>query len=155
MDTTRVIKPHVGIARADNNNQEIIKEILAGLEEEGVPWELKYFEEREAIKLAYHSASESTLQVGIGVGKNGDVAVHYTRLPLSEPLLYISSNEGYRGLWRILGANAARIVKGIPIRPLVKEKQEYKQEETTMLDLDMEYITSKVIKVLNELLAKD
>ncbi|KJS20101.1 MAG: hypothetical protein VR72_15875 [Clostridiaceae bacterium BRH_c20a] len=123
MENIRSIKPYVGIAVVDDKNLEIIKEITAGLEEEGVPWELRKFVDWDAVILACNSAAESILQVGIGVGKNGDAAVHYARLPFTEPLFFISYSDGNQDLWRILGSNAARLIKGMPFRQIGQEKQ--------------------------------
>lgn len=91
-------------------------EVLAGIEEEGVPSVV----ERpsggdDAQTLARLAAGRSSLSVGVGIDDRGRVCVQHDKL--AEPLSELSSSgTAEPRLARILGHNAARIVVGIPLR---------------------------------------
>jgi hypothetical protein len=87
-----------------------LRQIGAGLEEEGVPFRV---EEGggSAAELAYAAAQASDLDVGIGIGAAGDVCVHQSKLPRGSPAL-----SGPPETARTMGHNAARLVKGIPFK---------------------------------------
>ncbi|KAA9159774.1 hypothetical protein FPZ12_019275 [Amycolatopsis acidicola] len=88
-----------------------LREILAGLEEEGVPAEVSSYPGGDAVVLAFAAALASPLDVGIGVGDTGTVCVHHAKLPQDEPAL-----TGPAGEARRLGHNAARLVTRIPLK---------------------------------------
>ncbi|CAH0345184.1 glycerol dehydratase reactivase beta/small subunit family protein [Bacillus sp. CECT 9360] len=88
-----------------------IEEICAGLEEEGVPFSLLARDRTGSfIELGAEAAAMSPLQVGIGIGEDGNVCVHHEKLNQKEPYLQGSIQSG-----RGLGKNAARLVKGLPL----------------------------------------
>lgn len=90
---------------------DIIREICAGLEEEGVPFITEFCSENlDATELAVRAAFLSPLQVGVGVDRQGRGALHHEKLTQSAP--YIAENGGNG---RALGKNAARLVKGLPL----------------------------------------
>ncbi|MFB4165531.1 glycerol dehydratase reactivase beta/small subunit family protein [Alteribacillus sp. JSM 102045] len=88
----------------------IIKDICTGLEEEGIPYQVRK-EERNSIHLSYTAASLSIYKVGIGVSKEGNVMVHHEKLPYERPYLTGKANDG-----RKMGQNAARLVKGLVLK---------------------------------------
>lgn len=93
---------------------DVTREILFGVEEEGLPCE---HEEKEGVStaasLAFRAAEDSVLGVGIGLDNEGLLAVHSQKLPPDAPLFTVRYRiEGY--LVRSTASNAARLVKGIP-----------------------------------------
>lgn len=110
-------KPCIAVTAAMQiTYQHILREVLAGIEEEGVPCRIQPSNSGSTVELAYYCAQESPLGVGIAVGQSGDVAVHYNRLLEEEPLFYLSSREGNQNAWRTMGSHGARLVKGIPFK---------------------------------------
>lgn len=95
---------------------QLESEVLAGIEEEGVPAVVERpGGGQDAIALACHAADRSSLSVGVGIDSEGRVCVHHDKLP--EPLAELMSPAGAgAGAARILGHNAARIVVGVPLR---------------------------------------
>ena len=90
--------------------------VLSGIEEEGIPWEISPLQAEEAAALAYAASSESRLGVGVGVGASS-VALHFEKLSEGQPLFLLPAEAGEQQL-RALGANAARLVKKLPFKPL-------------------------------------
>ncbi|QRG69225.1 glycerol dehydratase reactivase beta/small subunit family protein [Brevibacillus choshinensis] len=82
---------------------EVIREISAGLEEEGVPYRVLQRTTRNLGDLP------SPLQVVIGVHDNGTVSVSHEKVK-GTPYLEYSWKHARR-----LGKNAARLVKGLPL----------------------------------------
>jgi hypothetical protein len=95
---------------------ETIAPILWGLEEEGVPAELYEVADGEAAALAKEAADRSPLNVGIGVNLNNlMVSLHHRNLPREWPLFTLRGPELQPACLRMLGKNAARLVKGEPL----------------------------------------
>jgi hypothetical protein len=94
----------------------IENEVLAGIEEEGVPSVVERPRTPgDAPTLASTAAGRSSLSVGVGIDADGRVCVQHDKLP--EPLAELSSSGAAEPvIARILGHNAARIVVGIPLR---------------------------------------
>jgi hypothetical protein len=93
-----------------------IAPILWGLEEEGVPAELYEVADGEAAALAKEAADRSPLNVGIGVNLNNlMVSLHHRNLPRERPLFTLRGAELQPAPLRVLGKNAARLVKGDPL----------------------------------------
>ncbi|WP_159722850.1 glycerol dehydratase reactivase beta/small subunit family protein [Enterococcus sp. CSURQ0835] len=88
--------------------------ILAGIEEEEVPYELVTTEKKDRIAAAFELATRSPLAVGVVIDQTRAV-LHYKNLPAEKPLFEIPNET--TELMK-LGANAARLVKGIPFKPL-------------------------------------
>ncbi len=100
-----------------SGSRDVERDVLAGIEEEGVPYLLVPGEaEVPAAELARRAALRSPLDVGVGVCSRGEVCVRHAKL--SDPLPELSSGEGAgAAVVRVLGHNAARIVVGIPLKP--------------------------------------
>lgn len=94
----------------------LLPELIYGLEEEEVLFQLRA-SNGGAIELAFQAAQGSVLGVGIGIDKELNIVLHHYRLPPGDPLisLFGASQEAAR----ILGNNAARLVKGIPLGNIV------------------------------------
>ncbi|GKX28170.1 glycerol dehydratase [Vallitalea longa] len=94
-------------------NKRYVKDILAGIEEEGLFSYCYETREFDPIVTAYRAAESSLLGVGVSAVGN-HVVLHVSNLKSDEPLLKMNITDlsDYRGL----GSNAARYVKGIPFR---------------------------------------
>lgn len=92
---------YVPVYQSIKTDQLIVKEICAGLEEEGVPYKRKYLEDC--------SFRYTALKIGILVSGKNEIAVFYENLP-EHPYIQADSTEG-----RKAGQNAARLVKGQPL----------------------------------------
>lgn len=118
-------RPHVKIyvARGATEQAQVLsREVELGLEEEGIPGVLSVEAEGEgALELAYAAAQASPLGTGVGIGVDG-VVVHYSRLPREQPLFRLGKGDSTAAGARRLGANAARLVKGIPFKDKGKDE---------------------------------
>lgn len=95
-------------------NEILLKEISAGMEEEGVPFEIEEHFDTDLDVLCYQASKASVLGVGIGLGES-KVAIHMNPLPMGSKLFDIESPSIKQA--RILGMNAARAVKRMPFKP--------------------------------------
>ncbi len=109
-------KPCVVIAVTPFTPQWMIKPILWGLEEEGIPSRVSQSEPGEAHELAKKAADSSPLNVGIAVhGDRQTVCLHHRELNARRPLWTLSGSQLQAPTLRLVGMNAARLVKGIPL----------------------------------------
>jgi hypothetical protein len=123
----------------DLGNRHCLREITAGMEEEGVPCRIESVSrpaENESYRaeggpyraenglcptgnaadggargLAFAAAQASNLDVGIGVDAAGYICVHHAKLPPDAPAV-----AGPPSSARTMGHNAARLVVGIPFK---------------------------------------
>jgi hypothetical protein len=94
----------------------VLRDICAGFEEEGVPFSCtEESEKTNAIELGKRAASLSALEVGIGVGIDHTYVICHEKLGGSEPYLI-----SYEANGRMIGQNAARLVKGLPLLQMKK-----------------------------------
>lgn len=110
---------HVSILYNKALDSEKIKEVCAGLEEEGVPYLLQEDQRDNSIELAVNAASSSPLQVGIGIDHKGILSIHHEKLHKDKPYLMGDLQNG-----RGIGKNAARLVKGLPLMLNNKRKRD-------------------------------
>ena len=103
------IKPTVYIYESGASNAAL-QEIAAGLEEEGIPWEIIACNTSDAKALAHAAADHSRLRVGIGITVKA-AALQVRNLPENKPVFLIDIDDNLASL-RKLGINAARAVKG-------------------------------------------
>lgn len=94
-----------------------VREVLAGIEEEGVPASAEPVADpgAAAADLAARAALQSPLQVGVGVGASGDVCVCHAKL--AQPVSALPAGSPNAAA-RTMGHNAARIVAGLPLKTL-------------------------------------
>ncbi|MBD5805846.1 propanediol dehydratase [Lactobacillus sp. M31] len=92
------------------------KPLFNGIEEEQIPVSIREIDIDNVVDRAYQSALASRLSVGIAFSGNRFV-VHYKNLKESHPLFDMTIDD--KKQLRILGANAARLVKGIPFKEMV------------------------------------
>lgn len=113
-------KPEIFIYYVKNAvPKDVINEVSLGIEEEGLPFQCFSIEAQEpetATHLGYKAAEKSRLGVGIGIDSK-EVVMHFNKLKEDEPLFKIDVGSDEEKL-RAIGANAARIVKRMPFKPL-------------------------------------
>ncbi|PSH03083.1 MAG: hypothetical protein CXZ00_14065 [Acidobacteria bacterium] len=108
-------KPTVRVIACQIGEREL-SPILWGLEEEGIPSEVQSVSGGEAVALARQAAQMSALNVGVALhGGEGKAVLHHRDLAEGAPLftLPLQGVESFR--LRLLGMNAARLVKGEPL----------------------------------------
>lgn len=111
-----VQKPAILIYRR-NPDQDYLREVCAGIEEEGVLYEVRQREEC-LDELAYLAAAESMLGVGIGI--DGErIAMQMSRLPKGRNVFELDTPRFWQ--CRNLGANSARAVKKMPFKQLYQK----------------------------------
>ena len=94
-------------------SERFLKEVLAGIEEEGVLYEAETREYGSSRELATIAASESLLETGVGIDEEF-VSITICKLPKNNPLQSYSCLDNQN--LRLAGSNAARIIKGIPLK---------------------------------------
>ncbi len=108
-------KPTVHVMCSPDVPEKSFWQLLYGLEEEGIPCETWTKTDEDALTLAWEGAQASRL--GVGVGMDGQSAVlHISKLEAGHPLFQVRAQSAEQV--RILGANAARVVKKLPLKPL-------------------------------------
>jgi Dehydratase medium subunit len=149
-------RPVVLIMTLQVSAQEALP-ILWGLEEEGVPGEVQEVSGGGAVILAKRAADMSPLNVGIGMnGAEGMVALHHRDLPGEQPLFTLVMKDVQTMQFRILGANAARLVKGEPLvfraEPLSDGEVNHSED---FLHNDPDELVDLIVRAVLELLAKE
>lgn len=108
-------RPTVRIIACGANDGEL-KPILWGLEEEGIPAEMESASSGCALVLAKQAAHMSKLNVGIAFNAaDGEIVLHHRDLAGECPLFKLASRNASAEQLRLLGTNAARLVKGEPL----------------------------------------
>ncbi|MBG0763320.1 MAG: glycerol dehydratase reactivase beta/small subunit family protein [Tissierellales bacterium] len=106
-------KPRIYIF-INNEIKDNIKEMFLGIEEEGIPFEVKKFTDYNSKKLASMASDTSLLGVGIGIDKK-NIILHHEKLEPDKYVFSISLNSKFEML-REMGECAARIVKKVPFK---------------------------------------
>lgn len=95
-------------------DEDLLREICAGIEEEGVLYEI-HSREGDLDELAYGAAKESML--GSGIGIHGQrIAMQMNRIPRGKNVFELNAPRFWQ--CRNLGANSARAVKKMPFKPV-------------------------------------
>ncbi|MFP2959974.1 glycerol dehydratase reactivase beta/small subunit family protein [Myxococcus sp. 1LA] len=98
-----------------------LREVCAGLEEEGVPYVCEPAE-APLMAAAHDAAERSRLSVGVAVAAS-EACVHFSQLPVAAPVLHVTGANAE--VFRMLGQDAARLVKVMPLStPLVSKVAE-------------------------------
>lgn len=110
-------KPNVKVYYEENVvSEKDFKYLLYGMEEEGIPYEIKAVSRADILTLSHNASKDSRLGVGLGVNSE-EIVLHYEKLNLSSPLFRVKLHNNSQVL-RDLGANAARLVKRIPFKKI-------------------------------------
>lgn len=101
-------------------DEDLLREICAGIEEEGVPYEV-HAREGSMDGLAYEAAGDSML--GTGVGMEGRrISMQMARLPKGKNVFELNHPRFWQ--CRNLGSNCGRAVKKMPFKPVYTENGE-------------------------------
>lgn len=111
LDTTSVYVFHCNDIDIDE-----FKEVLWGIEEEGIPYKVEAKEKDTSNNLSYKASLKSKLGIGIGISKER-ISLTTNKLEKNNPLISIDLNQNYNSL-RNLGSNGARLVKGIELKKI-------------------------------------
>ncbi len=114
-------RPTIRVHCHDRVSEEQLAELLLGIEEEGVPYQVSSHAELNPLDLAHQAALDSRLGVGIGISLNYAV-VTLEKLPKERPYIASFWNENAEAD-RLFGSNAARIVKRTPLRQINERNQ--------------------------------
>ena len=108
-------RPAVLVYRHPGAPAAVLRQVCAGVEEEGVPTDVTEVPgPHDATALAHAAAGESRLGVGIGLDAAGAAAVHHGTLPEETPVAATPAEAGPSD-WRRAGRIAARVVKHLPL----------------------------------------
>nr|WP_269327425.1 glycerol dehydratase reactivase beta/small subunit family protein [Kineosporia mesophila] len=91
----------------------LLREICAGMEEEGVPYDVVASPGHPAEQLAHEAARRSPLEVGVGLDATGVIVVHHSKLPRGKPVSRTEAPTPTTA--RHAGQDAARVVTGAPL----------------------------------------
>lgn len=95
-------------------------ELLWGIEEEGLPYNVESQTYENSVRLGYEAAENSILKVGFGIGIDGYIVLHYEDLNENNPLFKLKIETRADNL-RIIGSNGARLVKGLPFKSFIED----------------------------------
>lgn len=107
-----VNKPSIFIY-TNEPDSDYLREICAGIEEEGVLYEVHEKENMELDELAYEAANESMLGSGIGI-RGRRAAMQMRRLLKGQNVFEVNYPSFLQ--CRNLGANSARAIKKMPFK---------------------------------------
>lgn len=110
-------RPTIKLRVNDRLTQDAIAEVLHGMEEEGVPVEVTPHADLNPLTLAHEASLESRLGIGIGISLDY-VVITTEKLPPGRPYLVATLNRD-PAIDRAAGANAARLVKRMPLTDLI------------------------------------
>lgn len=103
------------------NSENVVKDILYGIEEEGIPYDIIYdnenkLNENNLMEEAYIQAQMSKLSLGVAIYDKKAI-FHYSKLKENKPLFVINNLEDIEKIEkRNYGSNIARLIKGIPLK---------------------------------------
>ena len=113
MAVTEIIRPAIPIRHTSQAPQKVLKSLQYGMEEEGVPCEFTTAS-GDAVSIAFEASKGSRFDVAVGVdGTN--VVLHHAKFASDKPLFMIST-RATDDMLRAIGADAARIVKRLPLK---------------------------------------
>ena len=143
-------KPVVRILATVPSPEKEIGYILWGLEEEEIPVEIEEVGEKPLKILAKQAADGSKLNVGIAIsGTNKMAVLHHRDLPVEKPLFSMEADEFNLAQLRMLGANAARLVKGNPL--LFHPEQDYSSNMKDSIQLQQNTLNDVAKISINQL----
>ena len=112
MDQSIISKPTILLYATQYISEDILKPLLYGIEEEGLPVVIE-FHSGTHMELANLASCNSALSVGIGVDEQA-IVLTYKNIPAHQFIYRLSGYRHYPNSLRTLGVNAARLVKGNP-----------------------------------------
>ena len=112
MDQSIISKPTILLYATQYISEDILKPLLYGIEEEGLPVVIE-FHSGTHMELANLASCNSALSVGIGLDEQA-IVLTYKNIPAHQFIYRLSGYSHYPNSLRTLGVNAARLVKGNP-----------------------------------------
>ena len=112
MDQSIVSKPTILLYATQHISADILKSVLYGIEEEGLPVVIE-FHSGTHMTMADLASRNSALSVGIGVDDEA-IVLTYKNIPAHQFIYRLTGYAQYPDSLRTLGVNAARLVKGNP-----------------------------------------
>lgn len=112
MDQSIVSKPTILLYATQHISTDILKPVLYGIEEEGLPVVIESHSGTH-MTLADLASRNSALSVGIGVDDEA-IVLTYKNIPMHQFIYRLTGYARYPDSLRTLGVNAARLVKGNP-----------------------------------------
>ena len=109
-----VNKPAI-IIYTNEPDEDLLREVCAGIEEEGVLYQVSSHE-GDLDTLAFEAAKESMLGSGVGI-KGASLAMQMERLPKGRNVFELNMPRFWQ--CRNLGANSARAIKKMPFKPVI------------------------------------
>lgn len=111
-------QPVIIVHTLAEGEQGLWQQVFYGIEEEGIPFQLKPITGSDVTDAAYLAAQQSPLLVGLACDRE-QLVIHYKNLLPATPLFQLSKPLTQSvDVLRSLGNNAARLVKGLPFKPL-------------------------------------
>lgn len=132
---SNVEKPAIFVI-ASNAEKAVVKELLAGIEEEGIPYDVKNitFNESSVLKYLHEACQKSRMGIAVAI-INNRVILQHNKLRQEKPLLDINLNfYDKEEKARTIGANAARLYKVMPLKGIdnLEDKLREKITETVI-----------------------
>ena len=118
MKTLNDEHPVILVRFLDGCNADLWQGALYDIEEEGIPYQISQVNDTDTVAAAYNTALQSPLQVGIACDRQ-EMVVHFKNLQPDSPLYRLTlAGPAQDDTLRSLGNNAARLVKGLPLKPM-------------------------------------
>lgn len=112
-------RPTIGVRAGTRVDAVAVEQIGLGMEEEGVPCLVTRVESTDAAAMAHEAALASRLGVGVGVSER-QIVVTTEKLDARRPYLVLDVDARWTHA-RDMGANAARLVKRMPLVRVTNE----------------------------------
>lgn len=131
---------YIGLQKKYESNH-LFYNVCYGLEEEGIPFD-SYFSEDDVNQIAHDAAQKSRLGVGIAVGDDDQIVIQHKKMNVDNPFFKKKIDKYFQA--KIMGSNAARLVKGIPIKEIFQEDDYYTIKESE--DAENNSVTKNIEK---------
>lgn len=138
MKGNKIDIPSIGVCTREPN-KVFIKEIIAGVEEEGIPIRISDVETENCniVDEAYITSQQSSIGIAIGIKKNR-IILHYDKRKKDDPITDMTLNIYEKEKARIIGGNAARLYKILPLKNTKSFNDELIKEITEVVISVME-----------------
>jgi hypothetical protein len=120
--TSYIECPTIYVSLAADADPQTYAWVEIGAEEEGVPCRQVVGTAPDAVGLAYAAAQGSRLGVGVGIS-SGQLALHEAHMAPDRPVFAIPMKPMPMLACRLMGGNAGRMVKHMPLRLALEQPQ--------------------------------
>ncbi|RJT08033.1 glycerol dehydratase reactivase beta/small subunit family protein [Halococcus sp. IIIV-5B] len=108
--------PRIHIWYPGKVEPESIAAVEHSIEEESVSWVIQSGPNNDPVAMAHKAAIASSLGIGVCVTPDSRIVIHDERLQEDDPVFDNSETTPEQA--ERLGSNAARLAKGIPLKPI-------------------------------------